>query len=89
MLYIIDTHPDLTANGQNKSRSGYSRFALGTARRRQLQHLRHVGVDQEERILVDGTLPHQYQVGFGDRIETAFGDFALATAETGTRVVLE
>lgn len=66
----------------------YSRLALGTARRRQLQHLRHVRVDQEEGVLVDGALPHQYQVDARDRVEAALGDFALVATDARTRVVL-
>lgn len=67
----------------------YLRFTLGTARCGQFQHLRNVRVDQEERVLIDRALSHQYEIDFGDRIEAALGVLAFASTETGTRVVLE
>lgn len=64
-------------------------FTLGAARCGQFQHLRDVGVDQEERVLIDSTLSHQDEIDFGDGIEAALGVLAFAAAETGTRVILE
>lgn len=65
------------------------RFALGTARRRQLHHLGRALIDQEERLVVDGRIAAENQLRLRNGIKARLDALDIFAASHRARVVLE